>query len=274
MVEADFTVAIIGAGHMGASLVAGLIQHGLRAERIWAADIDEEKIAALHKNFNIHITVQNAIAVAAADVVIFALKPQQFPQTLADLQTIIAERKPLIISIAAGITISSIRKRLANLPLSIVRAMPNLPALIGAGVTALYADNHVSETERFRASQILGGIGIVVWLQTEDLMDIVTALSGSGPAYFFHIFAILQESATDLGLPKDIASLLTLQTALGAAKMAIESGKSLAELKQSVSSPGGTTERALQVLEEEQLHRILARALSAAKQRAEELAKK
>ncbi|RDI41318.1 pyrroline-5-carboxylate reductase [Aquicella lusitana] len=264
-------ISIIGAGNMGSSLIGGLIKDGHPSDKLWAADPSGEKLTQLKTKFDINTTSDNAQAIQAADTIIFAVKPQAFAHVALPLKKVIAERKPLVISIAAGIREASIQQWL-NGKTPIVRAMPNTPALIGCGATALYANPYVTESQRNLAESILRAVGVVVWLNDEKLMDTVTALSGSGPAYFFLMMEALQEAAEDLGLPTETARLLTLQTALGAARMAIESGTSLAELRRKVTSPGGTTEKAISVLEENNIRRLFKQALQAAKLRSEELA--
>lgn len=264
-------ITVIGAGNMGSSLISGLIRDGHPSNSLWACDLSEEKLDVLAQTFQIHTTSDNAQAVAAADVVIFAIKPHYFANIASALQPIIAKHQPLVISIAAGIRISSMQHWLGE-KTAIVRSMPNTAALIGCGASALYANTLVTHEQHNLAESILRAVGLVVWLQEESLMDAVTALSGSGPAYFFLVMEAMQQAAERLGLPTDTARLLTLQTALGAARMAIESGKPLVELRQHVTSPGGTTEKAVSVLEESNIRGLFDNALTAAKLRSEELA--
>jgi pyrroline-5-carboxylate reductase len=264
-------IAIIGAGNMGHSLISGLIKHGYPATNIWASDTNKDKLAQLETKFRIRVTTDNNQATAAAQIILLAIKPQMFSQVLMSLTAIIQTQQPLVLSIAAGIRVASIQKWLGD-HIAIIRAMPNTPSLISCGATALYANPFVSQTQKTLAESIMRTVGIVTWLENEKQMDIVTALSGSGPAYFFSIMEALQQGAEELGLASNIARLLTLQTALGAARMAIESGSSLTLLRQQVTSPGGTTEKALAVLAENDICAILKKALQAATQRAEELA--
>ena len=264
-------IAVIGAGNMGSSLIGSLIRSGHPSDHLWATDTSEEKLDALKKKFHVQVTSDNIRAVHNADIILFAVKPQLFSQVAAEIAPEMKTRKPLVISIAAGIRVDSIQHWLgAHVP--IVRAMPNTPALIGCGATALYANAFVTEAARSTAESILRAAGVVVWLQDENLMDVVTALSGSGPAYFFLMMEALQQSAVTLGLPEDTARLLTLQTALGAVRMAIESGTPLDTLRQQVTSPGGTTEKALFVLEENNIRGLFHDALTAAKLHSETLA--
>jgi pyrroline-5-carboxylate reductase len=264
-------IAIIGTGNMGHSLIAGLIKSEHPHDKLWAADPSEEKLAVLQEKFSIQVTTENKEAINNADIVILAVKPQLFFQVAQELTPVIKTRKPLIISIAAGIRITDIEKCLGQ-DTAIVRAMPNTPAMIGCGATALFANSNVSHAQHNQAESILRAAGVVVWLEKENLMDVVTALSGSGPAYFFLIMEALQQAAVDLGLPEDTARLLTLQTALGSVRMCLESETPLTELRRQVTSPGGTTEKAIFVLEEHNIRGLLQKALHAAKQRSEELA--
>ncbi|TAK75474.1 MAG: pyrroline-5-carboxylate reductase [Gammaproteobacteria bacterium] len=265
------SIAIIGAGHMGTSLIGGLINDGHPADKIWAANPTPEKLSRLQQRFHIHTTTDNSVAAQAADIVILTVKPFIITTVTAELRPIIHARKSLVISAASGIRETSIQHSLGgNIPL--VRAMPNVPALIGCGATALFANPFVTEDQHSAAESIFRAVGMVVWLEKEELMDTVTALSGCGPAYFFLVMEALQTAAEELGLPSETARLLTLQTGLGAARMALESHSTLAELRRSVASPGGSTERALSVLEEKNVRGLFKQALLAAKQRAEELA--
>lgn len=264
-------IAIIGAGNMGSSLIGGLIKTGHPSKKIWATAASEETLTILRENFKINTTTDNLKAVQAAEVIIFAVKPQAFGKIAAEISEVLQTHHPLIISIAAGVPTITIQKWLGG-KVAVVRCMPNTPALINCGATALFASSLVTSEQRNIAESILRAVGVVVWLSDEKWMDIVTALSGSGPAYFFHMMEALQMAAEELGLPTETARLLTLQTALGAARMAIESGKPIAELRKNVTSPGGTTEKALSVLEENNIRGLYKMALHAAKRRSEELA--
>jgi pyrroline-5-carboxylate reductase len=265
------TIAIIGSGNMGASLIGGLITDGYPADKIWIADPSSERLKQIEHQFGVHGTFNNEEAVKMADVVIFAIKPQIFATVATTLAETIQTKKPLVMSIAAGIRETTIQQWLGG-NFAIVRSMPNTPALIGCGASALFANPYVTIEQRDVAESILRAVGLVVWLDDEKLMDAVTALSGSGPAYFFLLMDILQQAGEELGLPKEIARLLTLQTGFGATRMALESEASVSELRKQVTSPGGTTEAALNVLEEENLRRIFTKAVKAAATRSDELA--
>src|SRR3990167_1285241 len=263
-------VAVIGTGNMGTGLISGLVNSGHPPERLWGTCPNKDKLEYLHRCFHIHTSTNNSQASQAADFIIFAIKPQIFQQVAIELTSIIQTRRPLIISIAAGTREKNIQQWVGG-AIPIVRAMPNTPALIGAGATALYANHYVKKKQLDIAESILRSVGIVVWLKQEMLLDSVTAVSGSGPAYFFLVMEVLQNVAVKLGLPEEIASLLVKETALGAARMAIESDHSLAELRRKVTSPGGTTEKAISVLEEKHVREIFAEAIRAAAKRSEEL---
>lgn len=269
-------IAIIGAGHMGGALIAGLVSSGHSAKHIWAVDHHAAKLAKIKATYAINTTTDIHEAVSTADVLVLATKPLSIKTVILDLLPALKKRKPLLISVAAGIRITTISQLLdqALHEYPIIRAMPNIPALIGCGATALSANSFVTPEQKSLAESILRSVGAVVWIEDEALMDGVTALSGSGPAYFFLILQALEDGAVELGLPRDIAHMLTLETALGATKMAVESNVSFKEMAHLVASPGGTTEKALSQLEENnQLYQLLFKALKAAKLRSEELAK-
>lgn len=265
------TIAIIGAGHMGSALVKGLIANGYSAKNIWLSDLSSEKLEKLNQSLHVNVTIDNEKAIQKANVVIFAVKPQILAKVANALAQSIQKTKPLVISIAAGIRESSIQQWLGG-NIAIVRVMPNTPALIGCGASGLFANEYVTENEHQVAEDIMRAVSVVVWLENEKLLDAVTAVSGSGPAYYFLIIEAMQMAAEELGLSSEIARLLTLQTAYGAARLALESDLNVKELRQQVTSPGGTTERAIRVLEEGNIRQLFAKALRAAKERSEEIA--
>ncbi len=269
-------ITVIGTGNMGSSLIHGLIQSGHPANKICGVDQHLEKLNQLKQSLPIHITTNEVEAASKADVIIFATKPDDMAAAVTAVAASVATRRTLVISIAAGVREARLQQWLrtenkAAPAVAIVRAMPNTPALVNAGATGLYANAQVTPTQHELAESILRAVGIVVWLPQESLLDVVTALSGSGPAYFFLVMEAMQQAAIELGLPTDTARLLTQQTALGAARMAIENDISITELRRQVTSPGGTTEKAIAVLEENQLREVFRKALQAAKLRAEEL---
>ena len=266
-------IAVIGCGHMGNSLLNGLIKSGYPKNKIIGADPSQDKLDLIKKSLGIHVTQDNQEAASLADVLIFAIKPQFFKHVARSLSHIAQKKHFLIISVAAGIKEETIQHAVGG-QLAIVRTMPNMPALIACGITALYANQFVTPKQKNLAASIMRAVGDIIWIEDEQNMDIVTALSGSGPAYFFLIMEALENAAHELGLSKAVAHQLTIETALGSAYMAKTSQFSLVELRQQVASPGGTTEKAIQVFEELGLRDLFRKALEAAKLHAETLGKK
>lgn len=265
------TLAFIGGGNMARSLIGGLIANGFDAGNIHVADTNAESLQTLSARYPVRTFNDTIEAITGADVIIMAVKPQQLQQAVRQLSSHWSAGT-LLISIAAGIRLDAIARWLAHGNAAIVRAMPNTPALVQAGATALCANAHVDREQHELAESILRAVGLTLWVADEKQMDAVTALSGSGPAYFFLVMEAMQAAGTSLGLPEDTARLLALETAFGAAKMALESNESASVLRQQVTSPGGTTERALNELEQGDLRGLFSRALAAAAQRADELA--
>ena len=262
-------VGFVGAGNMARSLAGGLIANGWPRQRIILSDPASDQRAAIAKHLGVKTYASNA-DIAKAQIVVLAVKPQMLRTVAAEIATAVQRTRPLIISIAAGIRSSDIQRWLgADLP--IVRVMPNTPALVGSGASALYANALVNDAMRTQAESILRSVGITVWLEDETLLDVVTALSGSGPAYFFLVMEALEHAATAAGLDTATARLLTLETAYGAAKMALEGADEPAILRARVTSPGGTTERALKILEQGGLERLFHEAIRGATDRAREL---
>lgn len=268
----NVTLTFIGGGNMASSLIGGLVADNFDPEQIRVAEPIEELRKNLTTRFGVHTSENNLEMVADADVVVLAVKPQQLKAVAEELAPAIRNSGSLVVSIAAGIRSEAIENWLGgNTP--VVRTMPNTPALVQSGATALFANNHVSEEQRDLAESILRAAGLTLWLEDESLMDAVTALSGSGPAYFFRIMEAIESAGTSLGLSPEISRLLTLQTAFGAAKMALESSEPVSTLRERVTSPGGTTEQGLQVLDKHHIDRIFTEVLTAARERSEELAR-
>jgi len=264
-------LAFIGAGNMARSLIGGLIADGWDATCISVSDPDTAQLAALSSRFQVNTDTNNHSVTENADVVVLAVKPQIIRDVALDLSELIQNRQPLLISIAAGIRATDLQRWLGG-SCALVRCMPNTPALVQSGATALWRNEHVGDEQKDLAESILRAVGLALWVDSEDLMDSVTALSGSGPAYFLLVMEALQEAGQAMGLPEETAKLLSLQTAFGAAKMALESSEDVAILRQQVTSPGGTTETALAVLEDGGLRELFNAALSAARDRSRELA--
>jgi pyrroline-5-carboxylate reductase len=264
-------IVFIGGGNMASSLIGGLIADGFNARHISVVELNAEKRQLIAQRFAVHVTDSLNTVIEYADVVTFCIKPQQFKEVATASADAIQARNPLVISIAAGIRTADIAYWLGG-SFAIVRAMPNTPALVQTGASALFANDNVSEEQRNHAESLLRAVGIVEWVGDETLMDVVTALSGSGPAYFFRIMEGLVKASEQLGLSKDAAHLLTIQTALGAAKMALESEEDIATLREQVTSPGGTTEQGLKIMNDNNIDQLLLDVLKAAQQRAVELA--
>ena len=267
----DSRLAFIGGGNMARSLIGGLIADGWEPGLICVADPDERQMETLAARFPIDTTRDNQAAAEQADALVLAVKPQIIGEVARALAPAVSRQRPLVISIAAGIRETALRNWLGE-DTAIVRAMPNTPALVQSGATALYANPGVSEDQRNLAESILRAVGLALWVEDEALMDAVTALSGSGPAYFFLFMEALQSAGKQLGLSEETARLLTLQTAFGASKMALESSDDAATLRRRVTSPGGTTERAIEVLQQHDFEAMVRQALEAATERSRELA--
>jgi pyrroline-5-carboxylate reductase len=266
----NVNITFIGCGNMGRSLIGGLIYNGYPANLVTGTDIDNKKRELTAGQFSIETSDDNALAVKDADVIVIAVKPQSVKETLQKLQHQLAITKPLIISIAAGIGLKDIT-HWSGAELAVVRVMPNTPALVNSGAAALCGNRFVNPAQHEVAEMIMRSVGITIWVQDEKLMNAVTALSGSGPAYFFYFMEQLQKTGIELGLSNEQARLLTLETALGAAKMALESDHDLQTLRKHVTSPGGTTEAALRVLQKGKLEALVGKAMRAAYERSEEL---
>jgi len=266
------TIAFIGSGNMARSLIGGLIDSGVSPKLILASDPDASQRQQIEAQFEIRTYADNHTAAELADVLVMAVKPQIMREALLSIATVIRERQPLIVSIAAGITIDSMTGWIGGQP-AIVRVMPNTPALVGSGASGMFPNDAVTDQQKAAAQAIMQAVGISVWVNYEALIDTVTAVSGSGPAYFFFLMEAIEAAGVTGGLEPDLARRLTLQTALGAAKLAIASDESLAELRRRVTSPGGTTERAIQLLESAGAGDSIQQAVNAARLRSIELAK-
>ena len=263
-------IAFIGAGNMAGALIAGLIADGTSPEQIIATDPSVEKCETLSAATGIRTLHDNREAAALARIVVLAVKPQVLRQVAQELAVQVQDRRPLVISIAAGVRCDSLQAWLGG-DVPLVRTMPNTPAMIQSGATVLYATPMVSEAQRGQAESLMRSVGLTQWIKDEALMDAVTALSGSGPAYYFLIMEAMENAARELGLSAETAHLLTLQTAFGAAKMALESSESPESLRARVTSPGGTTERAIRALEQGGIRDLFRSALEAARDRSVEL---
>ena len=258
---------------MATSLIGGLIANGQDPQDLIASDPDRSQLDKLDRAFQIPTTTDNNEALARASTVVLSVKPQVMASVTKSLAETAERNRPLLVSIAAGVREPDIRKWLGY-NAAIVRTMPNTPALVGSGATALFANNFVTEQERKRAETILNAVGIAIWVSTEQLLDAVTAVSGSGPAYCFLLMELMASAGEKLGLEKDLAIKLTLQTMYGAAKMAMASTEAPGTLRERVTSPGGTTERALEIFADGEMENLVFAALKGAHDRSLELGAK
>ncbi len=263
-------IGFIGGGNMAASLIGGLVSNGYPTDKITVTDLDAEKLAYLSKKFGINNTQDSGMLAANVDILVLAVKPQHMRPVAEAAGLAIKEKKPVVVSIAAGIRVDALDRWLGG-DFPIVRCMPNTPALVKTGATGLYASGQVNISQKDQVESLLRAVGVTVWVENEGELDAVTALSGSGPAYFFMMMEALEAAGIEAGLSQKTAQLLTQETALGAAKMALESTETAGVLRERVTSPGGTTERALGVMKEQGLSDILQTAVLAAKQRSIEL---
>jgi pyrroline-5-carboxylate reductase len=265
------TIGFIGAGNMARSLAGGLLNNGWPARHLLLSDPDASQRRGAEQALGLKTLAANAALAAAADVLVLAVKPQNLKAIAEEIAATVQEKRPLVISVVAGIRVDDIERWLGG-DLPIVRVMPNTAALIGSGATGLFANARVNGAQRDAAESILRAVGVTVWVEDEALIDTITAISGSGPAYFFLVMEVLEKAAIKHGLDPKTARLLTLETAYGAAKMALEGGEEPAQLRQRVTSPGGTTEKAVQTLEAGRIESIFNDAVVAAIKRARELA--
>jgi pyrroline-5-carboxylate reductase len=262
-------IAFIGAGNMAASLIGGMRAKGLDAAHIRASDPGADTRARVSAEHGIEVFADNAEAIEGADVVVLAVKPQAMKAVCEAIRPSLKPQQ-LVVSIAAGITCASMNNWLGAQP--IVRCMPNTPALLRQGVSGLYATAEVDAEQRQQAQELLSAVGLALWLDEEQQLDAVTAVSGSGPAYFFLLIEAMTAAGVKLGLPADIAAQLTVQTALGAAHMAVASDVDAAELRRRVTSPSGTTEAAIKSFQANGFEALVEKALGAAAHRSAEMA--
>jgi pyrroline-5-carboxylate reductase len=271
--SAPFSVAIIGGGNMARGLLGGLLARAIDPERITVTAATAATRAALAADFGVRVSDDNVAAVHGARVVVLAVKPQVMGAVARALAAELRVARPLVVSVAAGITVGQLQKWIgAGVP--VVRAMPNRPALIGAGATGLFADESVGEAGRALAAELLGATGLALWVSKESDLDLVTALSGSGPAYFFRLAELMAAAAAAEGLDPAIAAQLAARTLAGAGQMvAASASPDLAAMRAAVTSKGGTTAAALEKLDAQDFPAIVAAAMRAAATRSRELAR-
>lgn len=266
-------IAFIGSGNMATSLIGGLINKGYPASSILACDPSEQQRENLKNSVPDGDSLgiyPDATQANKADVIVLAVKPQILKQVAQDLAP---RLKPdaMVVSIAAGISMQSLQLWFGER--AIVRCMPNTPSLIQQGASGLYANNHATEQQRVQAEEILSAVGIVQWVNSDEDIDVVTALSGSGPAYFFYLMELMTQSAVEMGLSQEVAEKLAIQTCVGAGTLAQESADSLSQLREKVTSKGGTTHAALQSFNRDELPQTVQNAMKNCAQRAAEMAK-
>lgn len=256
-------ITFIGTGHMATALIRGLIAAHYPGQYITVHDLNAEKSQALAQELNLRHETTLAAAVKEAAIILLAVKPNALATLCATLKDHLAH-KPLIISVAAGMPLATIAHFLENESLPMIRSMPNTPALIGCGATGLYANTRVDHAAREWTESLFRAVGIIHWCDQEVSLNAITALSGSGPAYIFLVMEAMQEAALALGLEEPLAKTFAIQTTLGAARMALETAHPIGELRKQITSPGGTTEKALAVLEQGNLKALFARAMQSA----------
>jgi pyrroline-5-carboxylate reductase len=268
------TIAFIGGGNMASSLIGGLVADGYDPQTLNVSEPDQAKRDALAERFGVSTFADSLDALRGAATAVLCVKPQMAHRVCRDIAPAIGppfgRAAPLVISIMAGVTEASIQGWLGH-PAAVVRTMPNTPAMIQSGAIAMHASNEVGTEQRNRAETIMRACGLARWVAEEALIDVATAVSGSGPAYFFRLMEAMEQAGIELGLDPEDARLLTIQTALGAARMAMESDDPPQTLRERVTSPGGTTERALTVLDEGGFVPLVERAVGAARRRAAEI---
>ena len=265
-------IGFIGGGNMASSLISGLIASGHSPQDLWVSDINQDALKVLAQNLNVNTSTNNDDIINAVDVVVLAVKPQILSTVAKNATASIQQKQPLVVSIAAGISQQSLSQWLGN-NIAIVRCMPNTPALVLTGATALHANAQVTAEQHDLAENIMRSVGIALWVNDESELNVVTAVSGSGPAYYFLLMDAMEKAAIEMGMNEVTARLLVQQTALGAAKIALESSESPEQLRKRVTSPGGTTQQALETFEEGGFTALVSKALHAARDRSIEMSK-
>lgn len=266
----NYNIAFIGAGNLAKAIISGLISNSYPAKKIWASNPTSPKLNALYSEFGINTTTSNLDAAVNADILILTVKPINIAKVCQEIREVIAIKNPLLISTAVGATTTLIQQYIGT-DRAVILAMPNIPATVKAAATGLYANNRVHDFQKEKAENIFRSIGITLWVEKESDIGIVCSLSGSGPAYIFYVMEAIQKTGEKLGLSKKVAMLLTEQTVIGASKMALESGETLENLRQAVTSPKGTTEQAIKILDKFQVFEAFEEAISSAVKRYKEV---
>lgn len=264
-------ITFVGAGNMARALIVGLISMGYSPENLTASNPSIEELSSFQQQFGLRLLEDNREAIQDADIVVLSVKSKVLPKVCRELKEILIQKKPLIISIAAGVT-TALLTRWLDPALSIVRAMPNTPSAVSAGATGLFMNDVTTDKQKDLAEALFRAVGVTVWVDDEKELDLITAVSGSGPAYYFLMMEAMEDAAQRMGLKIESARLLSLQTMLGAARMAMESQHDVSELRRSVTSPHGTTEAAITVFENGKIKQLFEKAMQAAFHRAQEMA--
>ncbi len=264
-------IAFLGGGNMGRAMIGGLLRRGTRPEQITVGEHVAAARDSLSSEFGVQATADNTAAIDRATVVVVAVKPQDAADVLIPLQSILTRNRPTVLSVAAGLRVAAL-ETWCGPGVPVVRAMPNRPALVGAGASGMFAPAHVGESHRSAAEKVMEATGEFVWVPTEDALDVVTALSGSGPAYFFLLAELMAQAAVEQGLDAEAARRLAVATLHGSGLLAHSSDGNLERLRTEVTSKGGTTEAALRTFNGADLRGIVTRAVESATLRSRELA--
>lgn len=264
-------LAIIGGGNIARCLIGGLLADGYDPQKIWVSDPNELILQELSDIFSVHVSTNNLTAIGESDVVAFAVKPQILQQVAREVSDPIQEKKPLVLTFVTGIFQKDLQRWLGG-DIPIIRCISNTPAMVRSAITSLYANQHATPQHKEMAESMLRSVGITLWIENEATLNAISALSSSGPAYFFLLMELIQKAAESFGLsPKD-AHLLIVQTAFGSAKLALELNSSFKELRQNITSPNGITECAIDYLWKHDVEKLFLSAIKAAKNRCENLA--
>ena len=272
ILKPDPTLAFIGGGNMARSIIGGLVSSGWPVDRVRVSDPSRSQRDFLEDEFNLSCFEDNGQCVETAETVILAVKPQVLRQALDSIRDPLVARQPLLISIAAGIRSTTIARWVGE-EIPIVRVMPNTPALVNCGISGMMANPLASDQQKRDAEQIMRAVGEIVWVDSDEDIDTVTGISGSGPAYFFKLMEIMIQTGVQHGLDGPTAGKLALQTALGAAKLALDSEHGPDELRRQVTSPGGTTEAAIRAMEDRDIDATFSSGITAAIVKSDDLAK-
>ena len=266
------TISFIGAGNMASAIIGGMLDNGYQAGNIWVSAPDDSHLQALRDRFGVSVTTDNRYCAQQADMVVLAVKPQVMAEVCRDIAPVVQNTRPLLVSIAAGLASDTLDGWLGG-GLPLVRVMPNTPSLVGKGAAGLFANAAVTAEQKTMVQSVFESIGSALWVDDEEQLHGVTALSGSGPAYFFLMLEALEAAATEAGIAPETARELAIQTMAGAAEMAARSEHDPAQLKRNVMSPGGTTERAINTFEDGGMRGLVQKAYNAAFERSQEMSK-